>query len=174
MPKHYYCGVCKRRNYYIKKLGRQQLPRVIDACRRKIDTKTFRQTDRNTDTQTDKNMDRWTDKHRQTDRQTHRQTDRHTGNTSTVAMVFGIVQVRSSASPSPRPRWLLVTCSRHSPIPLGLPPSPPPCRSPRSSRWVVCKIEKYIIFVIETPFSYPHRVNHCREVAGLSENKENI
>lgn len=130
MPKLYYCGVCKRRNYYYKKLKRQQLPRVIDACKRKIDTQKVRQTDRDTDGHTEK------------DRRPDRQTDRHTGNTSTVAMVFGTVQVRSSTSPSPRPRWLLVTCSRHSPIPLGLPPSPPPCRSPRSSRWVVCNTEK--------------------------------
>lgn len=43
MPKHYYCGVCKRRNYYYKKLTRQQLPRVIDACKRKIDTQTHRE-----------------------------------------------------------------------------------------------------------------------------------
>lgn len=71
-------------------------------------------------------------------------------------MVFGTVQVRSSASPSPRPRWLLVTCSRHSPIPLGLPPSPPPCRSPRSSRWVVCNTEKiYTICYSDFPILPP-------------------
>lgn len=99
---------------------------------------THRQLGRQTETQRDTQTDRQTNTHRRTDRHI----DRHTGNTSTVAMVFGTVQVRSSASPSLRPRWLLVTCSRHSPIPLGLPPSPPPCRSPRSSRWEVCKIEK--------------------------------